>query len=234
MTAKDYIEQARLDEAFDLLSKQLSGEEARTLILLKARYNRFKREKMQGILYPQEEKVESATIVNSLLSLADKVDSTSSSPSNQAQMSSKDSLIKIMSDYRRYKTLQDTKEHGYYHSAETLLSDIEKHVAKKRVEPTYDVSGRAERELNRQYQELMETLKETKLDNKEDFATAIKLKLGEDIPSWKDIDSAYKLCVGRGMNNSRVATAISAKPTDMQSKIECADIIENWVANYLK
>ena len=234
MTAKDYIEQARLDEAFDLLSKQLSGEEARTLILLKARYNRFKREKMQGILYPQEEKVESATIVNSLLSLADKVDFTSSSQSNQPQMSSKDSLIKIMSDYRRYKTLQDTKEHGYYHSAETLLSDIEKHVAKKRVEPTYDVSGRAERELNRQYQELMESLKETKLDSKEDFATAIKLKLGEDIPSWKDIDSAYKLCVGRGMNNSRVATAISAKPTDMQSKIECADIIENWVANYLK
>lgn len=236
MTAKDYIAQARLDEAFALLNTQLSSRDKQDLILLKARYSQFKREKMQGILYPQDERVQNAAIVNSLLSLADKVDSNTTPPSttNSSQMSSKDSLIKIMSDYRRYKTLQDTKEHGYYHSAETLLSDIEKHVAKKRVEPTYDVSGRAERELNRQYQELMETLKETKLDKKEDFATAIKLKLGEDIPSWKDIDSAYKLCVGRGMNNSRVATAISAKPTDMQSKIECADIIENWVANYLK
>ena len=234
MTAKDYIAQARLDEAFDLLTKQLSGEDARTLIILKARYTQFKREKMQGILYPQEERVQNAAIVDSLLSLADKVDSTSSSQSNQSQMSSKDSLIKIMSDYRRYKTLQDTKEYGYYHSAETLLSDIEKHVAKKQVEPTYDVTGRAERALNTQYLELMESLKETKLDNKEDFAQAIALKLGEDIPSWKDIESAYKLCVGRGMNNSRVATAIAAKPTDMQSKIECADIIENWVANYLR
>lgn len=234
MTAKDYIAQARLDEAFDLLGKQLSGREANDLILLKARYNRFKREKIQGILYPQEEKVESATIVNSLLSLADKVDSTSSSTSNQSQMSTKDSLIKIMSDYRRFRTLIDTKEYSYYHAAQELLKNIEAHVARKQVEPTYDVSGRMERALNSDYLELMERLKETKLDNKEDFAQAIKLKLGDDIPSWKDIDSAYKLCVGRGMNNTRVAAAIAAKPTDMHSKIECADIIENWVANYLK
>ena len=149
-------------------------------------------------------------------------------------MTSQDSLIKVMSDYRRYKTLTLTKEYGYYHAAESLLSEIEKHNAKKRVEPTYDVTGRAERGLNAQYMELMESLKETKLDNKEDFAQAIALKLGEDIPSWKDIESAYRLCVGRGMNNHRIEAAIKAKPTDIQSKIECADVIENWVANYLK
>lgn len=234
MTAKDYIAQARLDEAFDLLSARLSGSDKQDLLLLKSRHVQLKKDKSNGIIGWEEEGIQRSRIVHSLLSLADKVDSTSSSPSNQAQMSSKDSLIKIMSDYRRYKTLQDTKEHGYYHSAETLLSDIEKHVAKKRVEPTYDVSGRAERELNRQYLELMESLRETKLDNKEDFTQAIKLKLGEDIPSWKDIDSAYKLCVGRGMNNVRIEAAIKAKPSDMQSKIECADIIERWVANYLK
>lgn len=33
---------------------------------------------------------------------------------------------------------------------------------------------------------------------------------------------------------NRVEAAIKAKPSDIQSKIECADIIENWVANYLK
>ena len=102
---------------------------------------------------------------------------------------------------------------------------------KMRVRPLF---VRAERGLNAQYMELMESLKETKLDNKEDFAQAIALKLGEDIPSWKDIESAYRLCVGRGMNNHRIEAAIKAKPTDIQSKIECADVIENWVANYLK
>jgi len=227
MTIKDLIAANRLEEAFNALPN------TQDKILLLSRYNTLQRNNNVGILTSSEYGVERSRIVMSLLHLAGD-SSTSSSTTNQSQMSSKDSLIKIMSDYRRYKTLQDTKEYDYYHSAETLLSDIEKHVAKKRVEPTYDVSGRAERELNRQYQELMETLKETKLDNKEDFATAIKLKLGEDIPQWKDIDSAYKLCVGRGMNNSRIEAAIKAKPSDMQSKIECADIIERWVANYLK
>lgn len=121
-----------------------------------------------------------------------------------------------------------------YEDAESLLKLIETHQAKKRVEPTYDVSGRTERFLNTQYQKLMESLKETKLDDKEDFAAAIQTKLGEDIPSWKDIEAAYKLCVGRGMSNSRVEAAIKAKPSDIQSKIECADIIERWVASYLK
>jgi len=227
MTIKDLIAANRLEEAFNALPN------TQDKILLLSRYNTLQRNNNVGILTSSEYGVERSRIVMSLLHLAGD-SSTSSSTTNQSQMSSKDSLIKIMSDYRRYKTLQDTKEYDYYHAAEDLLSDIEKHVAKKRVEPTYDVSGRAERELNRQYQELMETLKETKLDNKEDFATAIKLKLGEDIPQWKDIDSAYKLCVGRGMNNSRIEAAIKAKPSDMQSKIECADIIERWVANYLK
>lgn len=227
MTIKDLIAANRLEEAF----KALPDTQDKTLLL--SRYNTLQRNNNMGILTTSEYGVERSRIVMSLLHLAGNTEAASST-TNQTQMSSKDSLIKIMSDYRRYKTLTNTKEYGYYHSAETLLSDIEKHVAKKQVEPTYDVSGRAERALNTQFQELMERLKETKLDNKEDFATAIKLKLGDDIPSWKDIDSAYKLCVGRGMNNDRIEAAIKAKPSDMQSKIECADIIENWVANYLK
>ena len=203
------------------------------VILLTSRLNGLERQERLGTIDNSSAGVERSRIVAAILSLAG-IDSNSVSPQKSNQMSSKDSLTKIMSDYRRYKSLPDTKEGKYYSDAESLLKLIETHEAKKRVEPTYDVSGRTERYLNTQYQALIESLKETKLDDKEDFAQAIKMKLGDDIPGWKDIESAYKLCVGRGMNNNRVEAAIKAKPSDIQSKIECADEIENWVANYLK
>lgn len=226
MTIQDLIAQNRLEEAFNALP------DTQDKILLLSRYNTLCRNNNSGILTSSEYGVERSRIVVALLHLVGNNETFSNT--NRSQMSSKDSLIKIMSDYRRFKTIQDSKEYAYYNTAKVLLNEIEKHESKKRVEPTYDVSGRMERGLNAQYLELMESLKETKLDNKEDFATAIKLKLGEDIPAWKDIESAYKLCVGRGMNNPRIEAAIKAKPSDIQSKVECADLIERWVANYLK
>ena len=221
------IAQGKLKEAIAALPS------TNEVIHVQARLNELTRKEMLGTIDYSSAGIERSKILSAILSLAD-IDADSVSPQKSNQMSSKDSLTKIMSDYRRYKSLPDTKEGKYYSDAESLLKLIETHEAKKRVEPTYDVSGRTERYLNTQYQTLMESLKETKLDDKEDFAAAIKMKLGDDIPGWKDIESAYKLCVGRGMNNSRVELAIKAKPSDIQSKIECADEIENWVANYLR
>ncbi len=218
------ISQGRLKEALKSLP---STDE---VILLQSRLNGLEHQERMGTISNSDAKLERSRIASASLSLAG-IDSELVPV--QQSMSSKDSLTKIMSDYRRYRSLLDTKEGKYYSTAESLLKSIEEHQAKKKVEPTYDVSGRMERALNTQYQELMDSLKETKLDDKEDFAQAIKMKLGDDIPAWKDIESAYKLCVGRGMSNSRVEAAIKAKPSDIQSKIECADVIENWVANYL-
>lgn len=220
------IAQGRLKEALKELP--FTNE----VLLLQSRLNRLESQERVGTIDTRDAGIERAKIVKSALDLAG-ID-FDSVPVKQNSMSGKDSLTKIMSDYRRYKSLPNTKEGKYYSTAENLLKSIEDHESKKRVEPTYDISGRMERALNTQYQELMESLKETKLDNKEDFATAIRMKLGDDIPDWKDIDSAYKLCVGRGMSNSRVEAAIKAKPSDIQSKVECADAIENWVANYLR
>lgn len=202
------------------------------VLLLQSRLNRLESQERVGTIDNEDAGIERAKIVKSALDLAG-IDSDSL-PVKQNSMSNKDSLTKVMSNYRRYKSLPNTKEGRYYSDAKKLLKSIEDYESKKKVEPTYDISGRMERVLNTQYQELIESLKETKLDNKEDFATAIRMKLGDDIPQWKDIELAYKLCVGRGMNSRRVEAAIKAKPSDIQSKIECADIIENWVANYLK
>lgn len=220
------ISQGKLKEALEALP--FNNES----VLLTSRLSGLERQERQGVISNSDAGIERSRILSAILSLAG-IDAESVSVKS-TQMSSKDSLTKIMSDYRRYRSLPDTKEGKYYSDAEALLKSIEDHQAKKRVEPTYDVTGRMERALNTQYKELMESLRETKLDDKEDFAQAIKMKLGEDIPAWKDIESAYKLCVGRGMNSSRVEAAIKAKPSDIQSKIECADVIENWVANYLK
>lgn len=220
------IAQGRLKEALGELP--FTNE----VLMLQSRLNRLESQERIGNIDNKDAGIERAKIVKSTLDLAG-IDSDSL-PVKQNSMSNKDSLTKIMSDYRRYKSLPNTKEGKYYSAAEELLKSIEDHEAKKKVEPTYDISGRMERALNIQYQELMGSLKETNLDNKEDFATAIRMKLGEDIPAWKDIESAYKLCVGRGMSNSRVEAAIKAKPSDIQSKVECADVIENWVANYLR
>ncbi len=224
------ISQGKLKEALE--NVPYDEYTANDVILLQSRLNGLERQERLGVISNSDAGVECSRIVKGILSLAG-IDSESVTV-KPTQMSTKDSLTKIMSDYRRYKSLPDTKEGKYYSDAESLLKLIETHEAKKRVEPTYDVSGRTERYLNTQYQTLMDSLKETKLDDKEDFAAAIKMKLGDDIPAWKDIESAYKLCVGRGMNNSRVEAAIKAKPSDIQSKIECADEIERWVANYLR
>lgn len=223
----ELIGKGRTKEALDALP--VTNES----IQLKGRLAELERNKMLGMIDFSNESIERNKINQAVLALA-KVESNSASIQKPNQMYTRDSILKIMSDYRRYKSLPNTKEGKYYSTAESLLKSIEDHQAKKRVAPTYDVSGKMERALNTQYQELMESLKETKLDDKEDFAAAIKMKLGDDIPGWKDIESAYKLCVGRGMNNSRVELAIKAKPSDIQSKIECADVIENWVANYLR
>ncbi len=222
----ELVVQGKLKEALDALPF------TNDVILLQSKLTGLERQERLGVIDNKDAGIERSKITTGILSLAG-IDSTQA-PVKQQSMSSKDSLTKIMSDYRRYKSLPDTKEGKYYTLAEELLKAIDNHISKKRVEPTYDVSGRMERALNTQYQQLMESLKETKLDDKEDFAQAIKLKLGDDIPQWKDIESAYKLCVGRGMNSSRVELAIKAKPSDIQSKIECADVIENWVSNYLR
>ena len=221
------IAQGKIKEALEALP--FNNES----ILLTSRLSGLERQEREGVISNSDAGLERSRIVAAILSLAG-IDSDSVPVQKTDKMYTRDSIIKIMYDYRRYKSLPDTKEGKYYSDAESLLKLIETHEAKKRVEPTYDVSGRTERFLNTQYKELMESLKETKLDDKEDFAQAIKMKLGDDIPGWKDIESAYKLCVGRGMNNSRVELAIKAKPSDIQSKIECADVIENWVANYLR
>ena len=221
------ISQGKLKEALEALP--FNNES----ILLTSRLSGLERQEREGVISNSDAGLERSRIVAAILSLAG-IDSDSVPVQKTDKMYTRDSIIKIMYDYRRYKSLPDTKEGKYYSTAEALLKSIENHQAKKRVEPTYDVSGRMERALNTKYNELMESLRETKLDDKEDFAAAIKMKLGEDIPGWKDIESAYKLCIGRGMNNSRVEAAIKAKPSDIQSKIECADVIENWVANYLK
>lgn len=212
------IAQGRTKEALEALPS------TNEVIQLQGRLSALLRQEMLGLIDSSNARLERNSINQSVLSLSGIDSSTQVKPS---QMDNKSKLLSLSKELARIDPDNAQK-------AKELYKDLAGYYEEKALDDLYDVSGRLLKALNDDIESFLGSLHENNLDDKEDFATAIKMKLEATIPSWKEIESAYKLALGRGMKDSYIEDCIKAKVEDRRTKVNCADRITNWVSNYLK
>lgn len=213
------IAQGKTKEALEALP---SNNE---VIQLQGRLSALLRQEMLGTIDSSNARLERNNINQAVLSLAG-VD-VDAAQVKTTQMDNKSKLLSLSKELARIDPDNAQK-------AKELYKDLAGYYEEKALDDLYDVSGRLLKALNEDIESFLGSLHENNLDDKEDFATAIKMKLEATIPSWKEIESAYKLALGRGMKDSYIEDCIKAKVEDRRTKVNCADRITNWVSNYLK
>lgn len=212
------IAQGRTKEALEALPS------TNEVIQLQGRLSVLLRQEMLGLIDSSNARLERNSINQSILSLVRVDVDTQVRPS---QMDNKSKLLSLSKELARIDPDNAQK-------AKELYKDLAGYYEEKALDDLYDVSGRLLKALNEDIESFLGSLHENNLDDKEDFATAIKMKLEATIPSWKEVESAYKLALGRGMKDSYIEDCIKAKVEDRRTKVNCADRITNWVSNYLK
>lgn len=213
------IAQGRTKEALEALPS--SNE----VIQLKGRLSALLRQEMIGLIDSSSARLERNSINQAVLSLAEVDGSTTQS--KPVQIDNKSKLLSLSKELARIDPTNAQR-------AKELYKELASYHEEKALNDLYDVSGRLLKALNEDIEFFLSSLHETNLDNKEDFATAIKMKLKATIPSWKEIESAYKLALGRGMKDTYIEDCIKAKVEDRRTKITCTDRITNWVKSYLQ
>ena len=213
------ISQGKLKEALEALP--FTDES----LLLQSRLNRLESQERVGSISSSDAGLERAKIISSSLSLVGI--NSDSVPTKTTQVDSKSKLLSLSKELARIDPVNAQK-------ARELYKELTSYNEEKNLDDLYDVSGRMLKALNQDIDDFLKSLNENNLDDKEDFATAIKMKLEATIPSWKEIESAYKLALGRGMKDSYIEDCIKNKVEDRRTKVNCADRITTWVANYLR
>lgn len=205
-------------EAINLLPEECS-------ILLGARLNSLHKRERMGVISQDQASRTRSQIAYSILAEIECEDSNHEFPQDVTIKNNLEGSLKtiIIENKRRRPGLAD--------EARDLLSELQSHNNEKSLSSSYDTSGRRFVSIETRIDQLTIKLSEAKGDAVEDIVSRIASLLSDNIPSYDNLNEAYKLAVGRGMRSEYVDKTLNTKPNDSNAQITVAEKIESFIGN---
>lgn len=215
------IAKGRIKEAIELLDKK----NPELGLNLMARYNRLHREEMLNIISREQANLDRNRIVWAILSEFDIDPNTSL---NFKPIKSHPTEIPIQSVF-----VEIDKVWRFYHKrnpilsqeADSIRSEYEEYQKQKRLDSTYDPTGRRLAGLKQKADNFIKKVNESKSDDVENIISKIKEHIKDPLPKWDDIQSAYNLLIGRNIQDDDLANVLKARPDDDEAKYIACDRI---------
>lgn len=220
-------------EVLGLLIKASTGRTRlhNDLLLLKGRYDDNERSNYLNTISNENYSMEKSRVVQALLNLIDENGITADVnvvPSTALRAQGSDALVTALIEaaeevYIRTKRFEDQSVPS---RALGVIEKIQAYKKQKRDVAGYDVSGRQLDLLEQDVADLRGMVAENVADTLEDFMMKVNGLIREPQPSWENLDSAYKLCTGRGMKDEWVEQQMSLRSdvgrvrADIATKIE--------------
>lgn len=227
MTIQELIENERVKEAIQLLIDNATNtEESNSAILLMSRYKNLQRSTRLNLITYSESNTNRNQIVQAILSLAED-NMIASVPSGvvieSVSSSIEDSLQSIIKSNRRRRP-------NITQTAQVLLDDFRSYGDDKSNNSSFDPSGRRYDSLLGRLSSLKNTLLENQKDSLEDIVGRVNALLTDPIPSYRQLEEAYKLVLGRGKKDNWIEDQLVLRTEDTEIRITMAEKIEEYVS----
>lgn len=232
MTISQMIFKGHIENAVkELLKKVTYTEDEDTLISIMSNYDRLRKQKITGTIDNSEYILRINQITQSLLQLNRELSGGKNTnnilPTNNTRsvMTTEDKLSFIIQETKRRNPVLATK-------AKTLLDKIREYGDKKALSHSFDASGKRQKLIQLEINELAKEWDEFKGNTSDNFADQVRdiIDNPEDlVPSWDKLEKAYTILVGRGLSNSNLKESITLKPNDDEAKIVACEIMEEYL-----
>ena len=143
---------------------------------------------------------------------------------NNTEENMEDKLRRIMAEYARTDNKISQK-------ASNFLDEIVSYKNAKAVRATHDLHGRILENLNERIIEFMDSIHRSNQDDASDIVSRIESYLSEAIPTWDNLEKAYKLCTSRGMNDTATERMLAIQPDDTKIRARLAGVLETFAAS---
>jgi uncharacterized protein (UPF0335 family) len=194
-----------------------------------SRYNRAKRENMQGLVTSSDHSRTMNQINHAVLSLCGSENSYQAPPQyNQPKTVvlgdvNERALLKIVVKNKR--RLPEISQ-----EAQAILNEYREYKDKKVISPAFDPINRRFKVLQQQANDLIERLNTEKEISVEQIVERIMKLVEADKPNYTDLKEAYTLASGRGFKNTWIEQQLLSQPNDNEVLFTIAEEIEFFVS----
>lgn len=209
----------QLAEAVNLLP----GNEG---ILLAARLNNLDRSVRMGTISHDSATMQRNQITHAILSFAGIDDSFSvrvkavAQPATETPEAILQAII-IQNKRRREPIANEARE---------ILSRLQAYRNEKALSSAFDPAGSRFRAIEHDITDLKEKLNDAKDDDIEAIVDRVKKLLSDTVPSYDQLNEAYRLASGRGMKSEYIDRTLNSRPEDPDARITIAEQIESFIA----
>jgi len=210
------VSQGNLSDAIDLI-------EGNSGIMLASRFNELERKNRMGVISEAEYRVQRNKIVESILAQSGDSDYYSLPQPTMQHTHIPSNLQTIISENRRRRP-------EIAEQAQSILNDYRAYSDSKSVNPAFDPAGRRYKAIQEAEAALIESLKNERDNSLEQTVSRIQEYLIEAVPSYDNLNEAYKLAAGRGMQDQWIEDQLQARPEDRETKIDIAEKIEMFIS----
>lgn len=223
MTIKNLISNGNLEEALKIIAEQCGTNG----LMLLGRYNRQMKSHRMGTVSSSSHQIEINKIVQSALYYAEdlKEVSVQSVRLNDSKIAdlNETALLDIIKANKRRKP--DIAE-----EAKNILTEYRQWSDSRTENPSFDIANRRQKSIVKKANDLIEKINLKEEDNLIETVNKINQFLSHPVPTYKSLESAYKLSAGRGFNSEWIEKMIQLKPNDDETRIRIAELIEEFAA----
>lgn len=211
------VRQNKLKEAIELLP----GDNG---VLLMSRLYALEKQERLGVITHGNASMNRNRIAQAILNFAG-VDSNSIAPQtvNQKPEGGIEGMLTAIIIQNKRRRIEIANE------ARDLLANIQSYNNEKSLSTAFDPSGRRYRVIEQRFKVLKGKLNEAKGDAIEDIVERIKTLLADIVPTYDQLDEAYRLASGRGMKSEYVDRTLNSRPNDENARIMIAEKIEEFI-----
>lgn len=199
------------------------------VIQLKARLASLERGERLGFISFSDASIQRAQITNAVLEMAKEIFKPMSSheitlPRMSHQNFTHESALQTIIAENKRRRPEIAQKAG------AILQKYREYTDTKAASPAFDPVSRRYNAIMTEAKDLVERLEEEKLKGTENIVEAVMGWLEEPIPTFHELSEAYKLCSGRGYNNSWIEAQLQNRPADTEVNIQIAEKLEDYIA----
>lgn len=223
---QNLIANGKTEQAIQCLLDQNCQE----AVLLMSRYNRAKKENLQGMVSSSEHQRTMNQINHSVLSLVGSENTYQALPQYSAPQTAvfgdfnEKALLEIVTSNKRRRPEIATE-------AQTILNEYRTWKDEKTVTPSYDPVNRRFKALQVKADELVKRLSDEKEVSLEKIIERIAKHLEAPVPKYSDLKEAFDLAAGRGFRSSWIEQQLQSMPNDEEVRISIAEKIEEFTTS---
>lgn len=228
------ISNNKFDEVFQKLYGMLLDEETKNqVVLLSSRHNQNEKSNNSYVISAENYNLERSRITQSLLTIISENNLDGNENPVQNFETKPDNIMKSELELLIQKidsAIVENKRSQFGVKLNALNIRINEYKTNSLASALFDQTGRRLAVLRNELQEILKEISDVKADSLERHLEKINELLSDPIPSWDNLESAYKLSSKFKFSDEWIANQLQLKMDDDEIKIEIAEKIESGIA----